>query len=447
MRREMKKKHTPFSGMMRIINHFFPHFSNMLNQMKDPRHLSYVIYSQATLIMLVLMKCNSAIVSMRGMTKQFNTDEAIANLSYMSGQKLEEKPDWQTINNYLERLIPDQLQAILQKMIKILIRTKVFAQYAIKRKYVVIIDGTDYAFFRKKHSPHDLVRKITDKETGETSYQYFNKALEAKILLAPGLLCSISTEFIENEAEDVTKQDCELKAGYRLLEKLKKAFPKMEFLIVADALYAVMPFMKAVRENGWNYLFRVKDGRQEKLMEDFEDLLDHIDKDDIVRNFIDGENGTGKFVNHVEQVTDKPEICNMIRYVYTDDEGEPKTFTWITDITITKKNVRQLIKAARSRWMIENEGFNIEKCGIYELEHHCSEDYNAMKNHYLLIQISHLLMQLYMAYDHIVYELDEGIKHVAADFGVSFKTHTLNETDKVYIETKTALHLCSALVG
>ena len=70
-----------------------------------------------------------------------------------------------------------------------------------------------------------------------------------------------------------------------------------------------------------------------------------------------------------------------------------------------------------------------------------------MKNHYLLIQISHLLMQLYMAYDHIVYELDEGIKHVAADLGVSIKTHTLNETDKVYIETKTALHLCSALVG
>jgi hypothetical protein len=186
----------------------------MFNQMNDPRHPSYIVYSQAALIMMILMKWNSAIISMRGMTKQFNTEEAIDNLSYMCGQKLEEKPDWQTVNNYLERLIPDQLQRIIQKMVKALIRTKTFAQYAIDGKYIVIIDGTDYAFFREKHSPHDLVKKVTDKVTGETTYQYFNKALEAKILLAPGLLISIATEFIENESEDVTKQDCELNAGY-----------------------------------------------------------------------------------------------------------------------------------------------------------------------------------------------------------------------------------------
>ena len=433
--------------MMRVMKHFFPHLADMFNQMNDPRHLSYIVYSQAALIMMVLMKCNSAIVSMRGMTKQFNTEEAIDNLSYMCGQKLDEKPDWQTINNYLERLASDQLQIIIQKMVKALIRTKTFIQYAINGKYVVIIDGTDYAFFREKHSPHDLVRKVTDKETGEISYQYFNKALEAKILLAPGLLISIATEFIENESEDVTKQDCELRAGYRLIDKLKKAFPRMKFIIVGDALYAVMPFMKAVKEKGWNYLFRVKEGRQEKLMEDFDDLLKYIEADSTVRNVISEENGIGKFVNHVEHVTGKKETCNMIRYLYTDGEGTKKTFTWVTDITITKKNAVDLIKAGRDRWIIENQGFNCQKNGIYDLEHHCSLDYTAMKNHYLLIQISHMLMQLYMEYDHIVYELKEGMKYAAENLKSSFITHTVNEADRRFIETKTALHLCSTLVG
>jgi len=443
----MKNDHSPFAGMMRVMNHFFPHLADMFNQMDDPRHSAYIIYTQATLIMQVLMKCNSAIVSMRGMTKQFNTEEAILNLSYMSGQKLKEKPDWQTTNNYLERLIPNELQKIIQTMIKILIRTKTFVEYMICGYYVVIIDGTDYAFFREKHSPHDLVKKVTNKETGEISYQYFNKALEAKILLGPGLLLSVATEFIENEAEDVTKQDCELRAGYRLLNKLKKAFPRMKFLIVGDALYAVMPFMKAVRENGWRYLFRVKDGRQENLMADFEDLLGHIDRKDIVRNVIEGENGVGSFVNHVEQVTNKPEICNMIRYIFREEKGEDKTFTWVTDIEITARNIADLIKTGRNRWKIENVGFRAEKCGIYELEHHCSLNYNAMKNHYLLVQISHMIMQLYVEYDHIVYKLREGMKHMASDLAVSFRTHAVNEADKCFIETRTALHLCSALVG
>ena len=89
----MKNDHSPFAGMMRVMNHFFPHLADMFNQMDDPRHSAYIIYTQATLIMQVLMKCNSAIVSMRGMTKQFNTEEAILNLSYMSGQNLKEKPD------------------------------------------------------------------------------------------------------------------------------------------------------------------------------------------------------------------------------------------------------------------------------------------------------------------------------------------------------------------
>ena len=55
----------------------------------------------------------------------------------------------------------------------------------------------------------------------------------------------------------------------------------MKFLIVGDALYAVMPFMKAVKDNGWNYLFRVKD--LEKIMNEsfplhiVEKKIPHID--------------------------------------------------------------------------------------------------------------------------------------------------------------------------
>ena len=46
------------------------------------------------------------------------------------------------------------------------------------------------------------------------------------------------------------------------------------------------------------------------------------------------------------------------------------------------------------RWKIENEGFNVQKTGGYELEHAYTNHSNSAKVFYLLLQIAHLLAQL-----------------------------------------------------
>ena len=48
----------------------------------------------------------------------------------------------------------------------------------------------------------------------------------------------------------------------------------------------------------------------------------------------------------------------------------------------------------RQRWKIENEGFNEQKNGTYNITHLCSRFENALKNHYLFIQIAHTIRQL-----------------------------------------------------
>lgn len=72
-----------------------------------------------------------------------------------------------------------------------------------------------------------------------------------------------------------------------------------------------------------------------------------------------------------------------------------QTYVFITDIEITKKNIKSLIAVGRSRWKIKNEGFNQQKNIRFYIEHVNSHDYTAMKNHYLLTQIADILMQLY----------------------------------------------------
>jgi len=46
------------------------------------------------------------------------------------------------------------------------------------------------------------------------------------------------------------------------------------------------------------------------------------------------------------------------------------------------------------RWKIENEGFNVQKKGGYELEHAYTNHPNSAKVFYFLLQIAHLLAQL-----------------------------------------------------
>lgn len=51
------------------------------------------------------------------------------------------------------------------------------------------------------------------------------------------------------------------------------------------------------------------------------------------------------------------------------------------------------------RWKIENEGFNAQKKYGYSLGHLYSKNYQALKNHYYLLQIGHMISQCMEAWE------------------------------------------------
>ena len=74
---------------------------------------------------------------------------------------------------------------------------------------------------------------------------------------------------------------------------------------------------------------------------------------------------------------------------------ETSQFMWVTDLTLTPNNVREVAdNAGRIRWKIENEGFNVQKNGGFALKHAYSQNVTAAKVFYFLLQIAHLLFQL-----------------------------------------------------
>src|SRR5699024_826142 len=178
--------------------------------------------------------CN--LKSMRQMTNQFNRDECIQNIGELLGIKeLEDIPHYDTINNFLSGLKPADLEKIRTYMIKELLKKRSFDDYRINGKYWgIIFDGTGLFSFKEKHCDHCLKRVYTDKETGEKTTIYMHHVLEAKLVVGD-LVLSIGSEFIENEFEDTPKQDCELKAFYRLAEKIKADYKRLPICILADS--------------------------------------------------------------------------------------------------------------------------------------------------------------------------------------------------------------------
>ena len=92
--------------------------------------------------------------------------------------------------------------------------------------------------------------------------------MEAKLVVGP-LVLSIGTEFIENEDKHVTKQDCEQRAAKRLMERLKKEYPRLPVCLQGDGLYATEPVMRKCREYGWQYIFTLKDKRPKELAQNY----------------------------------------------------------------------------------------------------------------------------------------------------------------------------------
>jgi len=93
---------------------------------------------------------------------------------------------------------------------------------------------------------------------------------------------------------------------------------------------------------------------------------------------------------------DRQHTLNLITCKQTTvSTQKTTTFKWLTNFIPTPNNVDTLAnQGGRLRWKIENEGFNSQKNGGFHLEHPYSQDENARKIFYFLLQIAHMLFQL-----------------------------------------------------
>jgi len=381
------------------VQHFFGGFTRLFQPVTDPRNSLYITYPLAALgaagVLMFLFRLGAR--RQIGKLLRGNGPSA-AKFQALFGT--DTFPHGDTLNVAFGRLDPDQVQAVVTAMVRTLIRQKVLDRYRLLGDYFVIaIDGTGRLTFPERHCPHCL----TVTHNGHTTY--YHPVLEAKLVLLNGFAFSIMTEFIENPGENPTKQDCELKAFYRLAKRLKEAFPRLPICLSLDSLFAGGPTMSICEGYHWKYMIVHKDEDIPYIRQEFEALLPLTPENHLT--FLTGPQGKTRqeyrWINDIAYTDSekKPHTVGVLECGESKpDPKEPsqtKTtrFRWITNFTLKDKQIIELAhQGGRIRWKIENEGFNVQKNGGFDLEHAYTTNPVASKVFYLLLQIAHLLAQL-----------------------------------------------------
>jgi hypothetical protein len=371
---------------------FPPLFSGVV----DPRNPNKITYPLAGLAFAGVMMFLCRLEARRQIGLLLRNGPSVDKFQALFG--VEAFPHGDTLNEAFSKLDPDQGQDVVCTMIKTLIRKKILYAYRLFDTYFVIsIDGTGTLTFSERHCPYCLTRT----HNGKTLY--YHNVLEAKLVTSNGFAFSLMTEFIENPGENPTKQDCELKAFYRLAERLKKQFPRLPILLTMDGLFAGGPTFDLCKKYGWKFMIVLKDNDLSSVNEEFAALL-KLQRENrfywrtgknaaIKQNFRWTED-----ISYVDSESREHTLSVIeCRETKSDHKREEKTtkFKWVTNYKVSVNNVATLANdGGRIRWKVENEGFNVQKNGGYGLEHAYTNNPTSAKIFYFLLQIAHMLAQL-----------------------------------------------------
>lgn len=423
---------------MRIQAHYFPDLIEDIKSVMDERNQSYVTYEIEVIIFVMILKNICSIESMQEMNETFNEDTCVKNIYRVLG--LEEKdylPHYVTINECLSRLDNKELEKVRKKMIYGIIRKRSY-EYGkfLGEKWLVIVDATQLFSFKERHCEHCLTKTI-NRGTPEEKTIYYHQVLEAKLVLGDDMIISLATEFIENPKADASKQDCELTSFKRLAETVKKEYPRLPICLLADSLYASDSVFQICRKNRWDFLIRYKEGSIPSIMEEYREIVDMgemgertLEKEEIYRRKPKLKQKLQiRWVNGLEY---KKHPIHVLELKLERSGKIYQQFTWLSSMEIYEDVAEEMVETGRKRWLIENEGFNIQKNHRYMITHANSLDYNAMKNHYLITQIADILMQMYEKGDRGVKELKYTIKKISEELLESLRKQQLEPEDLVF---------------
>ena len=195
------------------------------------------------------------------------------------------------------------------------------------------------------------------------------------------------------DVEPYGSEDSEYSAGQRLLRRtVRNLGRRFADYVVVDGKFATAPFLHAAGEEGLYVIARLKDNLPElfasaqkrfrgqppqQVFREGPDRVEIWDADDF------DPWGTLRW-----------ETVRVIYYRQHQPDGTVVEAYWLTNFPAARASHQTLYRLAKSRWEIENQGFNDAK-NRYGLEHICHHEANSLLVVWLLICLALTVERLY----------------------------------------------------
>ena len=187
--------------------------------------------------------------------------------------------------------------------------------------------------------------------------------------------------------------DSEYAAAQRVLRRaVDHLGPRFADYVVGDGEYATAPFLHTTGEVGLPVVARLK----ENLPLLAAAVRARFDDQPPQAVFQEGEDRVEVWdYDHFDawETLDWPEV-RVLRYRQHKRDGTVIQAEWLTDFSSAKLGSLSFYRLAKSRWEIENQGFNDGK-NRYGMEHICHHEPNSILIVWLLIALAMVIERLY----------------------------------------------------
>lgn len=365
----------------------------------DRRNVDLCSYTAAALLWAGVLMFVMRLGARRQIPFRLGREEVRARLEGLCGQKgLPAVPHGDTVADFLRTLPPEALQGVVVGMGRALLEGRRLEKFRLlDAYYLVAVDLSGHLYLGDRASAFTEGRLTHETEDGRTLY--YRPVCEAKLVTRTGLALSVGSEFVENvprngAGEERPKHDCELRAGARLFPRLKRDLGNFPVCVLLDSLWCNETGFSLCEANGWRFLIVLKEGSLPTVMGEFEALRPQC-PDHHLNATIPGLREEYTWVNDIAYGSRSLHVLECVESV---GGGPPTRFVWVSNIEITREFCQELAEGGRQRWRIENEGFHTQKHAGFEMEHAYAREPIAGKNFYLLLQIAHILSQMFEVY-------------------------------------------------
>lgn len=399
---------------LKVYGQLLPGLLKKLSRIPDPRNPGKTKHDMTVMMLYGILMFVFQMTSRRETNREMTGPQLLEHLQTLF-PTLTDLPHQDTLCRLLEKIDVDRIEQDYLDLLRRLIRQKKFQHLLHRKRYLVAVDGTQKYKMDECWDTRYLRRTIRGKAGEADKTQYYAYVLEAVLLLSNGMVLPLISIFLENspeleaaESDANWKQDCELKAFYRLAARLKREFPRLPVTMLLDGLYAKGPVMEMCRKNKWQFMIVLKEEAISTVWREAEGLMRLDVKGERSHerewrgrqqqfrwaNGIEYDYGSGKrnvLKIHVVMCEEHWEAVDR----KTNEKGmQTAKHAWISSEPIDGKNVHARCNlAARKRWLHENNILK-EKHQGYRYEHIFSHEWNAMRGYHYLMHIARTLNEM-----------------------------------------------------